>query len=85
MEGHRAPREANKADLAKEGFQDEGELEIARLQGVGTSEPSLIDVMVGTSRMRNNGKKDSRASNHCKLLRFGKSVDDGVDTSASTT
>ena len=72
MDGHRAPREANKADLAKEVEQGQ------------CVEHSVIDLIVGTIKVRNNGRKRSLSSHHCNLRRFGNS-DDGVDMNACMT
>jgi hypothetical protein len=70
MDGHRAPREPSKADLAKEGAQ-----------GSDGVKRSVSDLIVGTSRVHNNGMKQSRSSNHCKLRRFGNSADDDIKAS----
>jgi hypothetical protein len=67
--------EANKADLANEGPQD-----------VCGAQPSFSDLIVGTSRVRNKGKKHSRSSHHSKLRRLENSgVGVGVEMSACTT
>lgn len=74
MDGHRAPREVNKADLAKEGTQEVPEL----------LERSSNDLIVGTRRQRNSGMKHSWSLNQCNLQRFGNSVSDGAEMSACT-
>jgi hypothetical protein len=56
MDGHRARREPNKVDFA-------GEV----AQNVHQPERSFIDLIVGTSRVRNNGNNASRSSHHSKL------------------
>jgi hypothetical protein len=67
--------EANKADLANEGSQ-----------GACGAQPSFIDLIVGTSRVRNKGMKHSRSSHHTKLQRLENSgVGVGVEMSACTT
>lgn len=74
-DGHQAPREVSKANLAKEGAQ--GVLDLI--------EPSSIDLIVGTRRQRNNGMRHSWSSSQCNLHRFGSSLGNGVEMSACTT
>ena len=71
--GHWAPRETNNADLVNEWCQ------------YPQDRPRTIDLIVGASRARNNGRKVSLLSSHFSLCRFGSNVSGRAEMSTVIT